>query len=257
MEKIIKNQINVIIFFGLMLGIPFLMQVNPFGISTYLKKLVGIGTSGEWLGFWGSYLGSIITVLFSYFSIMYKTKKETKNAKSKLARETDKEKINLIKSRVTISESEKLCFIYEVQFIDDFNKNFKKNGGYDVLLALCDQLVIAMNEAITYNNRLADNVLTSIYEENKIYEENINEIAEIEGSILKVSSAANEIKNLIGLSGMYTFQDEEKVNKEVEKIYDGLKVHYKKGNDASLKYTKSVLEYYKGLAKDYRKEYLN
>lgn len=125
-EKIIKNQITVIIFFALMLGIPFLMQLNPFGISIYLKKLVGIGTSGEWLGFWGSYLGSIITVLFSYFSIMYETKKETKNAKSKLARESDREKINLIKSRVTISKREKLCFIYEVQFIDNFNKNFKK-----------------------------------------------------------------------------------------------------------------------------------
>lgn len=254
-EKIIKNQINVIIFFGSMLGIPFVMQLNPFGISTYLKKLVGIGTSGEWLGFWGSYLGSIITVLFSYFSIMYETKKETKNAKSKLARESDKEKINLVKSRVAISK--RLYFSYEVENIDDFNKNFKKNGRYDELLVLCDQLIEEMKYASNCNSELIDNIYTSIYEGNKIIEENSNKMLEIQKSTSKVGSAAKKIKKLIGSSGIYTTQAEEKVNKEVGRIYDELKVHYKKGSDASLKYTESVLEYYMGLVNDYRKEYLN
>lgn len=254
-EKIIKNQINVIIFFVSMLGIPFVMQLNPFGISTYLKKLVGIGTSGEWLGFWGSYLGSIITVLFSYFSIMYETKKETKNAKSKLARESDKEKINLVKSRVAISK--RLYFSYEVENIDDFNKNFEKNGRYDKLLVLCDQLIEEMKCASNCISELIDNIYTSIYEKNKIIEENSNKMLEMEKSISKVRSAANKIKKLIGSPGFYTFQDDEKAKKEAGKIYDELKVHYKKASDASLKYTESVLEYYVDLVKDYRKEYLN
>lgn len=237
-----------------MLGVPFVMQLNPFGISTYLKKLVGLGTSGEWLGFWGSYLGSIITVLFSYFSIMYETKKETENAKYKLARESDKEKINLVRSRVILSKKGITYFRYNAEFLKKFKKHYEKNGKYRELLSLCGELIEDMDAAYNWYDKISDNVLTSIYEKPKIVEENSNEVLYITKRCLIIKADANRIKNLIettGISNVLLYE------KEVESAYDELVKLYQEAIDTSLSYTNSVCKYYMGIIENYRKEYFN
>lgn len=72
-----KNEIILALFFIVIFLItPFLLQLNLLGFSTWLKGCVRIGTPRDWLGFWSSYLGSVLTVAFSYSIAKYETKKQ-------------------------------------------------------------------------------------------------------------------------------------------------------------------------------------
>ena len=73
-EKFKKNSFRII--FGFLFCVPLILQLNPWNLSTWLKRLVRIGTPRDWLGFWSSYLGSILTVAFSYSIAKYETKKQ-------------------------------------------------------------------------------------------------------------------------------------------------------------------------------------
>lgn len=52
-------------------------------IAMYLL-FARMATLGEWLSFFGSYIGSVITVAFAYFNTLYETKKQSENIKLQL-----------------------------------------------------------------------------------------------------------------------------------------------------------------------------
>lgn len=70
-----KSILLYIILAVMMLGLPIAIQNNYVGIGISLKKCINIGAPSAWLGFWGSYLGSVLTILFAYFNTEYQTSK--------------------------------------------------------------------------------------------------------------------------------------------------------------------------------------
>lgn len=230
MKKAIKNQKSVIIFFGLIFVIPILMQLNPFGISTYLKKLVGIGTPREWLGFWGSYLGSIITVLFSYFSIMYETKKER-----------DKEQLNLVRSRANLSKKGKRLFIFKKSTIESFKEETRKIDKYGELTYICDQLIESMTSAYNCYDKISNDLFASIYEDNKLIIENSDTVMKMMDYCLSIKSDAYDIKLLAESRNIPHVVTN---TKEIAKTYINLVENYKKGRDTALNYANSTYEYF-------------
>lgn len=81
-----KVIINIMLYLFVMLGIPLILQSNLGGLGDKLKKTIGIGTPRDWLGFWGTYIGTIITIIFAYISTIHednKRKQETRKTENK------------------------------------------------------------------------------------------------------------------------------------------------------------------------------
>lgn len=76
-----KVIINIIFYLFLMLGIPIILQSNILNLGDILKKTIAIGTPRDWLGFWGAYIGTIITILFAYISTIFEDSKRKKEKK--------------------------------------------------------------------------------------------------------------------------------------------------------------------------------
>ena len=79
------------IIFGFLFFIPLILQLNPWGLSTWLKGYVRIGTPNEWFGFWGSYIGSILSISFAYINSKFEAKRQQTN----LEHQIEQSKINL------------------------------------------------------------------------------------------------------------------------------------------------------------------
>lgn len=69
---------GLIILLLLMFLVPFYLQLNLFGFSDWLKNLIRIGTPRDWLSFWSSYLGSIMSIGFAYFNTKYQVNEKSK-----------------------------------------------------------------------------------------------------------------------------------------------------------------------------------
>ena len=78
MKKFLRKNIWIIVFIILLL-IPFTIQSNFLFFGTWLRNFIRVGNSSSWLGFWGSYLGSILTITFTYMITRIQIK-ETKKA---------------------------------------------------------------------------------------------------------------------------------------------------------------------------------
>ncbi|WP_278963601.1 hypothetical protein [Lactobacillus apis] len=67
--------IMYLLIFIILLGLPFYIQSNTCKFGTFLKNTIHIGKPGNWLGFWGSYLGSILAIVFSSINTAIQLKK--------------------------------------------------------------------------------------------------------------------------------------------------------------------------------------
>lgn len=54
------------IFLAILIGLPLFIQTNFMYIGSWLKNFIQIGSPETWLGFWGTYIGSILTVIFTH-----------------------------------------------------------------------------------------------------------------------------------------------------------------------------------------------
>lgn len=62
-----KRTLKLLIFIPILFS-PILLQMNIFNFGTFLKNSIRVGDFGNWLGFWGSYLGSVIAVFFAFIN---------------------------------------------------------------------------------------------------------------------------------------------------------------------------------------------
>ena len=53
--------------------------MNIFNFGTFLKNSIRVGDFGNWLGFWGSYLGSVIAVFFAFINTKVQLKESQRN----------------------------------------------------------------------------------------------------------------------------------------------------------------------------------
>lgn len=95
------------IIFGFLFFIPLILQLNPWGFSTWLKGYVRIGTPNEWFGFWGSYIGSILSISFAYIN----SKIEANRQKESIERQLEQSKINDLDNAIKIDEINNLTMI--------------------------------------------------------------------------------------------------------------------------------------------------
>ena len=106
---------HVVFIFILILLIPFLIQLNPFGLSELLKKTVRIGTPRDWFVFWGAYLGSILSIGFAYL-----------NTKFQLSNSKNKKDIELLQDLLKLQNEFNIKTIH-FQYDKTKPKNFKKD----------------------------------------------------------------------------------------------------------------------------------
>ena len=90
-SKEFLRKYRLTIVFGFLFFIPLILQLNPWGFSTWLKGYVRIGTPRDWFGFWSSYIGSVASILFTYFN--------TKWQVNSLKYERDATKLNVLKDK--------------------------------------------------------------------------------------------------------------------------------------------------------------
>lgn len=63
-----RSMLSIILFICIMLGVPLAVQNNQMNIGTEFKKYIKIGTPRDWFGFWGSYIGSILSIAFAFYN---------------------------------------------------------------------------------------------------------------------------------------------------------------------------------------------
>lgn len=73
-----KRTLKLLIFIPILFS-PILLQMNIFNFGTFLKNSVRVGDFGNWLGFWGSYLGSVIAVFFAFINTKVQLKESQRN----------------------------------------------------------------------------------------------------------------------------------------------------------------------------------
>ncbi|MBI0033805.1 hypothetical protein [Lactobacillus sp. M0396] len=91
----------------MMLGLPIAIQNNYVRIGMSLKRCINIGAPSAWLGFWGSYLGSILSISFAYIN----SKIEANRQKESLERQLEQSKINDLDNAIKIDEINNLTMI--------------------------------------------------------------------------------------------------------------------------------------------------
>ena len=102
-----KSILLYIILAVMMLGLPVAIQNNYVRIGMSLKRCINIGAPSAWLGFWGSYLGSILSISFAYIN----SKIEANRQKESLERQLEQSKINDLDNAIKIDEINNLTMI--------------------------------------------------------------------------------------------------------------------------------------------------
>ena len=96
-----SNLLNIIkahtweILLVILLLLPALIQTNFLYVGTWLLNFIHIGKPANWLGFWGSYLGSIFAIIFAYENTKIQLKKNKEN-------DIDKYKIDKLANLMSI-----------------------------------------------------------------------------------------------------------------------------------------------------------
>ena len=124
-----KSIISIVLFIGIMIGFPLALQNNWMNISKDLKNYIKIGTTRDWFGFWSSYIGSIMAIVFAYFNTRLQIKnriyKEDANLIFDLKEYTSEYYENIMQNDI-----DKI-----IDIIDKFNKNVNKNSYDKELIA--------------------------------------------------------------------------------------------------------------------------
>lgn len=145
------------------IGINFLMLVAVKGVSV-------AGTTGNWIGFWGSYAGGCITALIS-FVILYRTIEHNKQENLLRLQETHKERLRTeLSSRLAYLNTKKFTVYYErllegqspqelckivegtrVQIVNDFS-SFKilYSGIYDAFILRYDAITWSLESHLSW-----------------------------------------------------------------------------------------------------------
>lgn len=147
---------HVVFIFILILLIPFLIQLNPFGLSELLKKTVRIGTPRDWFVFWGAYLGSILSFGFAYL-----------NTKFQLSNSENKKDIELLQDLLKLQNEFNKETIY-CQYDKTKPKNFKKDF-FDPFNKNLNNFLDKSNEIIERTSLETCNKLNSYYD---VFQEN-------------------------------------------------------------------------------------
>lgn len=124
-----KSIISIVLFIGIMIGFPLALQNNWMNISKDLKNYIKIGTTRDWFGFWSSYIGSIMAIVFAYFNTRLQIKnriyKEDANLIFELKEYTSEYYENIMQNDI-----DKI-----IDIIDKFNKNVNKDSYDKELIA--------------------------------------------------------------------------------------------------------------------------
>lgn len=146
----------MVFIFILILLIPFLIQLNPFGLSELLKKTVRIGTPRDWFVFWGAYLGSILSIGFAYL-----------NTKFQLSNSKNKKDIELLQDLLKLQNEFNKETIY-CQYDKTKPKNFKKDF-FDPFNKNLNNFLDKSNEIIERTSLETCNKLNNYYD---VFQEN-------------------------------------------------------------------------------------
>lgn len=146
----------MVFIFILILLIPFLIQLNPFGLSELLKKTVRIGTPRDWFVFWGAYLGSILSIGFAYL-----------NTKFQLSNSKNKKDIELLQDLLKLQNEFNKETIY-CQYAKTKPKNFKKDF-FDPFNKDLNNFLDKSNEIIERTSLETCNKLNNYYD---VFQEN-------------------------------------------------------------------------------------
>ena len=137
------------IIFGFLFFIPLILQLNPWGFSTWLKGYVRIGTPNEWFGFWGSYIGSILSITFAYIN----SKIEANRQKESIERQLEQSKINDLDNAIKTNEINLLTMIVGV--ITDCISIIDIHTGQIELLIKSDE-IMDLNTFLDFEIDFAD-----------------------------------------------------------------------------------------------------
>lgn len=123
-KEIILSCFFIVIF----LITPFLLQLNLLGFSTWLKGCVRIGTPRDWLGFWSSYLGSVLTVAFSYSIAKYETKKQQETLQKQLEHDNEFKLLETMVEYMDFLENRRKTIdeLYKLTDVDLVNDDYHK-----------------------------------------------------------------------------------------------------------------------------------
>lgn len=133
----------------MMLGLPIAIQNNYVGIGMSLKKYINIGSPSAWLGFWGSYLGSILSISFAYIN----SKIEAKRQKESIERQLEQSKINDLDNAIKTNEINLLTMIVGV--ITDCISIIDIHTGQIELLIKSDE-IMDLNTFLEFKFDFAD-----------------------------------------------------------------------------------------------------
>lgn len=163
-----KSTLFYIISAVMMLGLPIAIQNNYVEIGTSFKRCINIGAPSDWLGFWGSYLGSVLTILFAYFNTEYKTNKNAREQASKLATIDKKEKTEKAeKLKATLKNALKRISFRSTFKNNFFNYKINKNS-VSYLEKNSEEIYNDINKVIELETSLKDMILeidTKTYKE--------------------------------------------------------------------------------------------
>lgn len=144
-----KSILLYIILAVMMLGLPVAIQNNYVGIGMSLKKYINIGAPSAWLGFWGSYLGSILSISFAYIN----SKIEAKRQKESIERQLEQSKINDLDNAIKTNEINLLTMIVGV--ITDCISIIDIHTGQIELLIKSDE-IMDLNTFLDFEIDFAD-----------------------------------------------------------------------------------------------------
>lgn len=177
--KVVKNKWIYLIILALFIVVPAIIQF--FQVSY-----------GDWLGFWGSYLGIIPAGLITYF--MYLKEREIdrkKNTSALLVKDTD----------LFISQCEEI--ISDIDKLEDNVNNAIKQMGFlrqqcavreSILYFQSEVSTINEREIPVVNNNFRDDTLDKI---NKIVDKSLDSVEESQNSIEIQDKAQDVINQLI------------------------------------------------------------
>lgn len=162
-----KHKWEIIPFLVLFL-IPIFIQTNLLYFGTWILNFINIGKPGNWLGFWGSYLGSILSIAFAYVNTKMQLKESKRNDYEKAIklRELDstvsllqaasylKTYVHSLKEEFEFNKNKSL---YKDLFIDYWSDIYKVQHSYirkynyaiDVYNAKDTQNIVMQNKEIT------------------------------------------------------------------------------------------------------------
>lgn len=206
-----KTTALYIILAVMMLGLPIAIQNNYVGIGISLKKYINIGAPSAWLGFWGSYLGSVLTILFAYFNTEYQTSKiatANREEKSKKLKETLENSLRRISYRTIFDYARTGILNIDESLISYLDKNSEEiyndvNKILDLESSLKDMnLKISTEEYKNLSDKLMKQV-TSLSEKVKMLysyfygDEYTIEVNKIKNDLSNISSTVKEFRELI------------------------------------------------------------